>query len=69
MLTATPVKTVSELIAVLSELPGDMVPIGMQPPFNGVTVFPQDNGRQVLIATTRVPDVRADLRVVNDPVQ
>ena len=56
MLTATPVKTVSELIEALQMLPGDMVPIGMEPPFNGVTIFPQSDGLKVLIAPTRVPE-------------
>lgn len=39
------VRTVSELVAVLGQLDPNTVPTSHEPPFTGVKVVPQDNGK------------------------
>lgn len=38
-------KTVGELIAELQKLPSETVPISLEPPFNGVKLVPDHNGK------------------------
>jgi hypothetical protein len=46
------VTTVADLIRELSKLPANTVPISLEPPFTGVKIVQQDNGK-VLLSSPR----------------
>lgn len=58
-------KTVGELRAELAKLPDDCVPISLEPPFDGVLLVPQNDGK-VLFATQRDRH-RPDCRPCSNP--
>jgi hypothetical protein len=47
--------TVGELIEALSKLPPETVPIGIDPPFDGIKLVVQHNGK-VLLCRPRTPE-------------
>ena len=44
-------RTVADLIAELSKLPPDTVPLSHEPPFTGIKVVPQEGGGKVMLAS------------------
>jgi hypothetical protein len=56
--------TVGELIAALSKIPPETIPIGIEPPFDGIKVVPQTNGK-VLFGRPREPESLARMKVAS----
>ncbi len=56
----TSCRTVAELIEALKALPPDTVPISLDPPFAGVEIVPQEDGRSVLLAPIHVAPMAAE---------
>lgn len=52
-------RTVGELIAILSEMDPSAVPMSHEPPFTGVKVVAQDNGKVMLASLWNTDEGRA----------